>query len=331
MVGQEVGDVEGKLIAILEEISRSSEPIGSTIITRRLKRGGIFLSERGVRSHLKIADARGYTQPFGREGRMITAEGRQEIREAMAERRLGFVLNKLKMLAYQTTFDPEKRSGQIPINISLINQDSFKKAILAMKGAFKAGICVSDLVAIASEGEILGSVVIPSRKIGLATVCSVAVNGLLLKVGVPTEYRFGGILEIRSSQPSRFTAIINYVGTSLDPSEEFLRSGMTSVVQASRTGNGKVLGVFRTIPALARNIVQEKLTALKEAGIGGIYAIGNNSRSLCQITVALNRSGIIQLSGLNPVAAAVEVGIETENIAGSGLIDFQQLQPVWKL
>jgi len=35
--------------------------------------------------------------------------------------------------------------------------------------------------------------------------------------------------------------------------------------------------------------------------------------------------------GLNPVAAAVEAGIEVENIAESGLIDFQQLTSFWHL
>ena len=48
-------------------------------------------------------------------------------------------------------------------------------------------------------------------------------------------------------------------------------------------------------------------------------------------SLALNRIGIIQLGGLNPVAAAVEAGIEIENIAENGLIDFEQLQPVWQL
>jgi len=34
---------------------------------------------------------------------------------------------------------------------------------------------------------------------------------------------------------------------------------------------------------------------------------------------------VVQLGGLNPVAAAVEAGVEIENIAESGLIDFEQL------
>jgi repressor of nif and glnA expression len=235
------------------------------------------------------------------------------------------------MLAFQTTFDPEKRTGQLSINTSLFDRDKFKKALSAMKDAFKAGICVSDLVAIASEGERLGSVVVPSGKIGFATVCSVVINGVILKAGVPTEFRFGGVLEVRNSKPRRFVAIVDYAGTSLDPSEQFIRARMTGVVEASRTGNGKILGVFRTMPAPARGVVEEKIALLKEAGIDGVYAMGRTSEPLCQIPVALNRIGIVQLGGLNPVAAAVEAGVEIENIAESGMIDFQQLRSFWEL
>ena len=181
-------------------------------------------------------------------------------------------------------------------------------------------------MAVASEGEKLGSVVIPAGYKVLATVCSVAINGVLLKAGIPTEFRFGGVLEIRNAGPRRFVAIIDYSGTSLDPSEQFIRARMTSVSQAASTGNGKILGVFRTIPAPARRAVEEKITVLKEAGIGGVYAMGNISESLCQIPVAMNRIGVVQLGGLNPVAAAVETGIEIENIAESGLIDYNRLQ-----
>jgi hypothetical protein len=262
---------------------------------------------------------------------MITPEGRQEIKEALAPAQLGFVREKLEMLAFQTTFDPQKRTGQLSINTSLIDKDKFKKAISAMKDAFKAGICVSDLVATASEGEKLGFVVVPSGKIGLATVCSVVINGVLLKAGIPTEYRFGGMLEVRKLKPRRFVAIIEYSGTSLDPSEQFIRAKMTNVGEASRTGNGKILGVFRTIPAPAREVFEEKIAMLKEAGIDGVYALGNTSEPLCQIPVALNRIGIIQLGGLNPVAAAVEAGFKIENMAESGLIDFEQLHSVWQL
>lgn len=318
-------DAEGKRIAILRVLSESSEPLGSITIARRLENEGIFLSERAVRYHLKIADERGYTKPGGRDGRMITPEGRHEVKEALASQQLGFVREKLEMLAYQTTFDPDKRRGQLAINTSLIAEDKFKKALVAMKAAFNAGLCASELVATAAAGEKLGSVVVPEGKIGLATVCSVVIGGVMLKAGVPTEYRFGGVLEVRDAAPRRFVAIIDYAGTSLDPSEQFILSRMTSVGEVARTGNGKLLGVFRTVPAPARETVMERVAALKKAGIGGVYAVGDTSEPLCQIPVALNRIGIVQLGGLNPVAAAFEAGIEMENIAESGMIDFKQL------
>jgi repressor of nif and glnA expression len=332
MAEQVVGaDAEGKLISILKVLSESSDPLGSITIARRLEDEGVFLSERAVRYHLKIADERGYTRPGGRDGRMITPRGRQEVKEALAPQHLGFVREKLEMLAYQTTFDPEKRCGLLPINTSLVDKDKFKKALAAMKGAFKAGLCVSELVSTAPEGEKLGSAVVPAGKVGFATVCSAVTNGVLLKSGIPMEFRFGGVLEVRNYKLRRFVAIIEYAGTSVDPSEQFIRAKMTSVDETSRTGSGKILGVFRTILAPAREVFEEKVALLKEVGIGGVYAVGDTSEPLCQIPVALNRIGIVQLGGLNPVAAAVEAGIEIENVAENGLIDFGELRSFWEL
>jgi len=324
---QPVGaDAENKLIAILKVLSESSEPLGSIQLARRLKQDGVFLSERGVRYHLKISDERGFTQPGGRDGRTLTPKGRQEVKEALAPQQLGFVRDKLELMAYLTTFDPLKRTGQLAINTSIIDRAKFKKALAAMKDVFKAGICVSELVAIAEGGDKLGSVVVPEGKVGFATVCGASINGVLLKAGVPTEFKFGGVLEIKNNKPKRFVALTEYAGTSMDPSEQFIQAKMTSVGQAARTGSGKILGAFRTIPAPAREVVAEKAAQLKKAGISGIYALGNTSEPLCQIAVAPNRVGVIQVGGLNPVAAAVEAGVEIENIAESGLIDFGQLR-----
>jgi repressor of nif and glnA expression len=331
MVQSTASDTERKVIAILKVLGESSEPLGSINIARKLEEEGVFLSERAVRYHLRITDERGYTQSVGRDGRMITPEGLEEVKEALAPQQLGFIRDKLEMLAFQTTFDPVKKTGQISINTSLIDKGDFKKALLAMKDAFEAKLCVSELIATASEGEKLGSVVVPRGKIGFATVCSVVINGVLLKAGIPTDYRFGGVLEVRNSKPRRFVALIDYGGTSLDPSEQFIRARMTTVGEAARTGNGKILGVFREIPAPAHIAVEEKIALLEKAGIGGVYALGNISEPVCQIPIGLNRVGVVQLGGLNPLAAAVEANIEIDNIAESGLIDFQGLTSFWKL
>ena len=185
MVHANQSDAERKEIAILRVLSESSQPLGSITIARELERYGIHLSERGVRYHLKVADERGYTQSLGRDGRMLTPLGFAELKIALAPEQVGFILEKLELLAFQTTFNPAKRSGQLPINTSLIDKDRFNEALVAMKGAVEAEICTSELIATASEGEKLGSVVVPGGRIGVATICSVAVNGILLKAGIP--------------------------------------------------------------------------------------------------------------------------------------------------
>ena len=318
-------EAERKIIAILKVLSESSEPLGSITIARELERHGIFLSERGVRYHLRITDERGYTEPMGHDGRMLTSRGIEELKIALAPEQVGFVLDKLETLAFQTSFNPHKRTGKIPINTSLIDSKSFKQALIIMEDVFDAGFCVSEMVAVASEGEKLGSVVIPKGKTGLATVCSVVTNGVLLKEGIPIQSRFGGVLEVNNSKPRRFTAVINYAGTSLDPSEQYIRANMTNVTGAAKTGNGTILANFREIPAQARAMAVELIDSLKEAGINAVYAIGNTSEQICQIPVGLNRVGMVLIGGLNPVTAAFEAGIEIDNVAESGMVDFSEL------
>lgn len=325
MISAAGADTEKKVLMILKVLSESYEPLGSIAIARKLEERGLSLNERTVRYHLRIADVRGYTRPLGRDGRMITERGLEEVREALAPEQLGFIQDKLELLAFNTTFDPKTRSGLFPINTSLFDKQIFPDAVRAMKDAFKAGLCVSQLVAVAREGQKLGDVVVPNGKVGLATVCSVIVNGVLLKHGVPVDSKFGGVLEIKDAKPKRFVAIINYGGTSLDPSEQYIRAQMTSVGQAAKTGNGKILANFRELPAPTRPIVEQVIAELKEAGMDGVYALGHTSEPVCQISVGTNRIGMALLGGLNPVAAAVEAGIEVDNVAESGMISYQQL------
>ena len=325
MVQGASSDAERKIVSILRVLSESSEPLGSITIARELERYGIFLSERAVRYHLRITDERGYTEPLGRDGRMITTQGLEELRMALAPDQIGFVLEKLEMLAFHTTFDPRERTGQVAINTSLFDEGSFRQALSLMQEVFKAGLCVSENVAIASEGEKLGDVVVPRGKVGLATLCSVTINGVLLKAGIPIESRFGGVLEVRSSRPRRFTAIINYAGTSLDPSEQYIRARMTSVGEVAKNGSGRILANFREIPAPCRRTADDIVTRLKEARLGGLLAMGNTSAPVFETSVGLNRIGLVVLGGMNPVAAAEEAGFRAENHAMCTLMEYGDL------
>ena len=318
--------VERKELTIMRILSDSREPLGARIIAHQLKDYGLELGERAVRYHLKIMDERGLTELVGRrDGRVLTEKGIEEMNSALVKDKVGFAISKIETLSFRTSFDCEKRQGLVPVNISFFPREQFSRALNTMKFAFKAGYCVSELVAVAHEGEQLGEVTVPQDKTGLATICSIIYNGVLLKSGVPMDSRFGGIIQLRNSTPLRFVELIDYNGCSLDPSTMFIKARMTSVRELVRTGDGKLLGNFREIPSICRPIAEEVVAKLNRAGIHGIVAIGDTSEPVCEMSVELNKIGIVLLGGLNPVAAAEEAGIDTDNIAMSTIMEYNDL------
>lgn len=325
-------NIERKVFSILKVLGSSQQAQGARVIARSLKDYGIELTERAVRYHLRMTDEKGLTRLVGRrDGRVITELGQIELNKALVNDKVGFAFSRIESLAFRTNFNWDTHTGPIPVNISFFPKEQFTKALKIMKPIFKAGLCVSDLVATAGEGESIGDIIVPKGKTALATVCSIVVNGALLKAGVPVDSRFGGILQIHHHQPLRFTELINYAGTSLDPTEIFIRANMTSVQKVVASGDGEILANFREIPAICRPLAEEIAAKLKNAGLGGLFMIGNVSEPLCEMYVDLNRVGIILIGGLNPVAAAHEAGIESENHAMSALIDYKELVPLEEL
>jgi repressor of nif and glnA expression len=317
--------VERKELAILKILGDSPEPLGARVIAHHLKDHGFELGERAVRYHLKLMDERGLTQLIGRDGRLITESGIKELRSALVRDKVGFSISRIELLAFHTDFDLDKRTGLVPVNISFFSKEDFKRALQAMKPAFDAGLCVSDLVAVAREGQTLGDLTVRQGKVAMATVGSVVLNGVLLKAGIPVDSRFGGILQIRNHQPLRFVELIHYAGSSVDPSKIFIRARMTSVTEAITKGNGEILANFREIPAPCRPTAEEVVAKLKGAGLGGLLVMGTASEPVCGIPVELNRVGMVVLGGLNPVAAAEEANIEVDNDAMGAVIEYQSL------
>jgi hypothetical protein len=327
-----VEDIEKKILLILRILHESPQPVGARLISRRMQEYGVALSERGVRYHLKLMDDRGLTRLIGQhDGRAITQQGIEEIGNARVHDKIGFAISRIEILAFRTSLDLEKRQGLIPVNVSFIPRRVFKKALELMKPAFEKGLHVSELIACSEEGERIGELMVPVGYTGFATVCSIVVNGILLKSGIPMDSRFGGILQVKDAKPLRFIEIINYSGSSLDPSEVFIRGRMTSVRQAAEQGEGKVLANFREIPVPALKLVDQLIANLRQAGIGGVLAIGEIGEPICQIPVDMNRVGMILYGGLNPVACVHEAGVEVENRAMSTVMEYQELRNFWDL
>ncbi|MBN1188618.1 MAG: DUF128 domain-containing protein [Dehalococcoidales bacterium] len=318
--------VERKILTILKVLSSLQKPAGSVVIAKHLKEHGVGLSERAIRYHLRLTDERGLTKLVtDRDGRILTEKGQYEIERALVNDKIGFAISRIEHLSFKTTFDTRTRTGLVPVNVSIFPEDRFDKAKRLMIPVFEKGFCVSNLVVVAGEGQYIGDIQVPSGHIGMATVCSIVVNGSLLKAGIPMDSRFGGILQVRDYRPVRFTEVIHYNGCSLDPSEMFIKAKMTSVAEVAATGNGLILANFREIPAICQPVAENVIAALKGCEMDGILQIGEVSQAVCEINVDMNKIGIVLVGGMNPVAAAAEVGIESENHSMSTVIEYGRL------
>lgn len=325
-------DVERKLIAILKILSENNAPLGARVISRMLEEDGIYLTERAVRFHLQLMDERGLTCTAGkkaRAGRLITDRGRDELANALVSDKVGMVDSRIDELAYRTTFDVKSKDGDVILNVSLIPKENFQDALAIVREVSEAKICVSSSVMIVEEGKELGSLIVPRGMVALGTVCAVTINGILLRHRIPLRSRFGGILQMDSFNPRRFTEIIEYSGSSLDPVEIFIKGKMTSVHKAARSGAGKVLAGFREIPTACLPEAQDILDKLAEIDFSGVVVIGEPNQPTLQIPVSNGYAGMVILAGLNPLAAVEESGINTQNTSLCTMMAIQKLTPLF--
>jgi repressor of nif and glnA expression len=172
---------------------------------------------------------------------------------------------------------------------------------------------------------------VPPGMAAISTVCSVTLNGIFFSQGIPTASKFGGLLELKNRQPTRFVEIIHYNGTTIDPLEIFIRSGMTDYIGAIDTGNGRVGAGFREIPAETRSLALELSRQLERAGLGGVLTIGWPGQPLLEIPVNEGRIPLVVMGGLNPTAILEESGIKVRSRALSGLADYRTLFPYEEL
>lgn len=315
-------------VAILRILRDSAHPIGSSAIALRLRADGFDLSSRTIRLYLQQLEQNGLVGAAARGrdgGRTITPRGVAEIRDAQVIDRVGYTSVKIDAYACQTTLNLSLRTGLIVLNVSTVDTEDLKTVIELILPVFKAGLGMGDYLAIARENQRLGQFQIPKGKIGIGTVCSVTLNGVLLNHGIPVISRFGGVLELTHKECSRFTDVIEYAGSSLDPLEIFIKGKFTSVKQAASSGNGRIGASFREVPSTVIGEVQNLHRKMHSMGLGRILLFGAPNQSLLDFPLHEGRTGFIIAGGLNPVAALEESGIGTTNFALCTLYPFEKL------
>ena len=234
--------IERKLIEIMRVINENDKPIGARAIADELNDRGYDIGERAVRYHLRILDERGFTRKHGYAGRTLTELGESEMSDALIGDRFGFVISQIEEMAFRTTINPKTSEGVVPVNISYFAKEDLETVIDVISYTAHSGYMISPKVRIFEEDEDL--IILPPGKVGIATVCSVTFDGLLLKSGIPVEPSYGGILQIENRKPSYFLDLISYSGTSIDPIQIFMKRKPTSVLEVVETGEGKFLQIL---------------------------------------------------------------------------------------
>lgn len=315
-------------VAILRVLRDAQCPIGSSTIAKEIQAYGFDLSDRTIRLYLQEMERSGLVAQAKRGrngGRTITPFGIDEIKDALVMDRVGFTAAKVDTLAWRITYNLSSGSGLIVLNMTTLDESHLPPAVNEIVPAFEAGLGMGDYVVLARAGEQVGDFRIPPGQVGIGTVCSVTLNGVLLNARIATVSRFGGVLEVYGGEPGRFTDVIYYDGTSLDPLEIFIKGGLTSVREAARVGHGRIGASFREVPTAAVREVEKIHRRLERAGLGGILMLGKPNQPLLEFPVHEGRTGIIVKGGLNPAAAIEEAGIPTTNVALCTLFEFEKL------
>jgi len=257
--------------------------------------------------------------------RRATKKELKESIDASVSKRVGFVINKIEALSFLADFDIDTLQGNIILNISYFSEDRLKEALKIIGRVFNSPYAISNRLAIAKSGEKIGTFTVPQGNIGVGTVCSIMINGIFLKAGIPVTSKFGGVIEIENGNPKRFISLISYEGSSLDPLVIFIRSGMTDVLGALKHNSGKVLGSFREIPTVSLPETEMLIEKMTKRGFNGIMLLGKPNQPLLDIPVGTDKVGMIVVGGLNSIAAIEEARIYTESNAMSTLYEYTKL------
>jgi len=228
---------------------------------------------------------------------------------------LVFSLSRIENLMQKVSFDPQRMEGEIITNTSMVNLDMLEPTLRIFRDVMVSGLAVSPYLKV----EALGN------RAKIMSACSITISGVLLKAGVPVRPKGGGVIEVIDREPVRFTDMLMYWATTIDPIDVLISQELTSVLEMMQTGSGRILGNLQEAPMLAKEWIEERLEVLAEAGFAGVLDLGDPNMNVLGVSVERDHVGISLVGGTNIVAAAMSrgIGIETESI--SSLTDIREM------
>ncbi|MCM2465481.1 DUF128 domain-containing protein [Methanoculleus oceani] len=238
---------------------------------------------------------------------------------------LKFTNHRIEEYALRVTYRPEEDTGTIIYNLSLIESPDLDFTLSIMKEAHTAGITISDRLLVAGPGEQVDGYTVPDGKHAVCTMCSITLDALLLRRGIPINPIGGGIVEVEGRVPRRFTSMILYRDTTLDPLEVLISQEATSILDVMRHRNGNILANIRECHMEAEPLMGAVLDELTAIGFSGILDIGAPNFPLLGVPVSPQYVGVAMVGGTNAMAAVKEAGRPVVTRALKGLIDIREM------
>ena len=312
-----MSESEHRMIEILRILNAQDKPTGSKLIADELKNKGFNLGERAVRYHMQILDEKGYTERMGYSGRRITDLGREKLEKGLIYDQVDFIHSKFEEMIYLTDFNYITQCGNVVVNKSIIYNE---ESIDIMKEITESGLSVSRYVNLNKVGN--------KGEIEVTTLCGTTIDGILLNEGIPSQPKYGGLLQIENYHPLKFTELISYKKTSITPLDAFSNTGETSVLDVVTKGSGVIPANFRLIPEIGRQKAIDIIKQLNNIGIGGVIDISKGGESNLGIPIPEGMVGITIVGGITPFCAVKELGEEIDIKIAEEITDFKNLSPI---
>ena len=228
--------------------------------------------------------------------------------------KISLVLSKSLNLIQQVNFDVEKQKGDIIANVSYVNRNNIDKALSVMEDTYNnSPKYINPYYKLVEHPE-------NDDLVGIATICSLSIDGILINNGIMSNPTYSGLLELTG--PPLFIDLISYNGTTLDPHKIFLSKNMTSIT--GKNGPNKVLASVKEIPYISRDHAVEILEILNNIGFS-IYKIGKPRELVYNSKVDNYNFGVITGGGLNSIGAVKESGIPIQVKALEKLMPFEKM------
>ncbi|MDL2246130.1 NrpR regulatory domain-containing protein [Methanobrevibacter sp. OttesenSCG-928-K11] len=228
--------------------------------------------------------------------------------------KIPFLLSKSWNLIEKTDFNIENKEGSIITNVSYVDKKDIDKSLDLMKNVYKKSPEHINPFYKIIESE-------NDDKIGIATICSLSIDGILINNGLICRPKYGGLLELGDSP--LFIELISYSGSSIDPHKIFISKNMTSIFN-EYTHPSRILASVKEIPFIAKDESEKLLDELKKIGFS-IYKIGKPRELIYNSKINNYNFGIVAGSGLNTIASLKEANINVEVKAIEKIMSFEDM------